>query len=131
MITHEATCWDISYLLRKMYFFHQKPDMTLGLNVRQNGLEINLPVSRAQSTFARAFSNELPAALGADAITSSTVTTYLCQRQFTSILVDPPRNRRRSLLIQQLLIPLSIIHSLLFGSWLASPAFQLVQSIDT
>jgi hypothetical protein len=39
---------------------------------------------------ARAVSNELIAILGADAIAYSTVTKRLRQRQFTSILVDPP-----------------------------------------
>jgi hypothetical protein len=39
---------------------------------------------------ARAVDNELTAVHGADAIASSTVTKYLRQRQFTSILVDPP-----------------------------------------
>jgi hypothetical protein len=47
----------------------------LSLNVRQNGPEINLPVSRAQRTFARAVFNEFPAVLGADAIADSTITT--------------------------------------------------------
>jgi hypothetical protein len=37
---------------------------------------------------ARAVDNELIAVLGADAIASSTLTKYLRQRQFTSILVD-------------------------------------------
>jgi hypothetical protein len=81
---------------------------------------------------AQAADNELTAVLSTDAITYSTATKYLLQRQFTSILVDPPpRNQRRSLLIKEFLMPLSIIHSVLFGSWLASPGFQLLQSIDT
>jgi hypothetical protein len=42
-----------------------------------------------------------------------------------------PRNQRRLLLINQFLIPLSSIYSLLFKSWLASPAFQIQRSIDT
>jgi hypothetical protein len=37
---------------------------------------------------ARAVCNELTAVLGADAIVYSTVTKYLRQRKFTSILVD-------------------------------------------
>jgi hypothetical protein len=80
---------------------------------------------------AQALSNESTAVLGADAIGYTTVTKYLRQRQFTSILVDRPlRNQRQSLLIKQFLLPLSSLHSLLFGSWLASPAFQPPQSID-
>jgi hypothetical protein len=51
MITRSMICSDISYLLRKIHFFHQKSYMTLSLNVRQNGTEINLLVSRAQRTF--------------------------------------------------------------------------------
>jgi hypothetical protein len=35
-----------------------------------------------------AVENELTAVLAADAIASSTVIKHLCQRQFTSILVD-------------------------------------------
>jgi hypothetical protein len=62
--------------------------MALSLNVRQNAPEINLPVSRAQKTFARVVYNELTAVFGADAIAYSTVTKYLCQRQFISIVVD-------------------------------------------
>jgi hypothetical protein len=68
---------------------------------------------------ARAVDNDFTAVLGADAIAYSTVTKYLSQRQFTSLLVDRPRNQRRSLLIKQFLVPLNIIHSLLFGTWLA------------
>jgi hypothetical protein len=37
-----------------------------------------------------AVDNEFTAVLGADVIACSTVTKYLCQRQFTSILVDHP-----------------------------------------
>jgi adenylate kinase family enzyme len=74
--------------------------------------------------------NELTAVLGADTIAYSTVPEYLRQKQFIYILVDPPRNQRRSLLIKQFLMPLGSIHSLPFGSWLASPTFQLLQSID-
>jgi hypothetical protein len=51
MIIHSTTCSDISYLLRKLHFFHQKSYMMLSFNVRQNGPEINLPVSHAQRTF--------------------------------------------------------------------------------
>jgi hypothetical protein len=65
----------------------KKSYMTLSLNVQQNGSEVNLPISRASRTFARAIDNELTAVLGADAIAYSTVTKYLRQRQFTSILV--------------------------------------------
>jgi hypothetical protein len=90
--------------------------MTLSFNVQQNGPEINLAISRAQRTFARAVYNELTAVLDADADASLAVTKSLGQRQFTSILVDPPRNQRRSFLIKQTLTPLSSIHSLLFGS---------------
>jgi hypothetical protein len=39
---------------------------------------------------ARVVDNELTAVPGADAIAYSTGTKYLRQRQFTSILVDPP-----------------------------------------
>jgi hypothetical protein len=38
----------------------------------------------------RAVSNKLTTRLGADAIAYSIVTKYLRQRQFISILVDPP-----------------------------------------
>jgi hypothetical protein len=74
--------------------------------------------------------NELTAVLGADAIAYSTVTEYRRQKQFISILVEPPMNQRRSLLIKQFLMRLGSIHSLPFGNWLASPTFQLLQSID-
>jgi hypothetical protein len=40
---------------------------------------------------ARAVNNRLTAVLGANAIASSTVTKYLCQRKFTSILIDRPQ----------------------------------------
>jgi hypothetical protein len=80
---------------------------------------------------ARASYNEFTVVLDADAIAGSTVTKSLHQRQLTAILVDRPRNQHRSLLIMQFLMPLSIIHYLLFGSWLAPPAFQLLQAIDT
>jgi hypothetical protein len=39
---------------------------------------------------ARTVYNELTAALGADAIAYSAGTKYFRQRQFTSILIDPP-----------------------------------------
>jgi hypothetical protein len=45
----------------------------------------------------RAFYNELTAVLGSDVISSSTITKYLRQRQFTSILVGPVRNQGLSL----------------------------------
>jgi hypothetical protein len=63
---------------------------------------------------ARAVHSKLTAILGADAIADSIVNKYLCHRQFSSILVDPPtpRNQRQSVLIKQFLIPLSIIHSI-------------------
>jgi hypothetical protein len=81
---------------------------------------------------ARAVCNELTAVLDAGAIAYSTLIKYLRQRQFIPILVDlTPRNQRRLLLIKQFLIPLSIAHSLLCKSWLASPAFQILQSIST
>jgi E3 ubiquitin-protein ligase DOA10 len=51
MIIHSTICSDISYLLRKMHFFLQKLYMTFSLHVRQNGPEINPPVSRAQKAF--------------------------------------------------------------------------------
>jgi hypothetical protein len=105
--------------------------MTLNLNVRQNGRNINLPVSRAQRTFARAVDNELTVVLGADAIAYSTVTKYQRQRQFTFIRVGPLEEPATIVIDQAILMPLSIIHSLLFESWLASPAFQPQQFIDT
>jgi uncharacterized protein YueI len=61
---------------------------------------------------ARAVDNELTVVLGADAIADLTVTKSRRQREFTSILVDSPRNQRRSLFIKQLLMPLSIIRSI-------------------
>jgi hypothetical protein len=42
---------------------------------------------------ARAVYNELIVVLGLDAIAYSAATKYLLQKQFTSILVDPPRNQ--------------------------------------
>jgi hypothetical protein len=84
MITHLRTCSDISYLLRKILFFHQKSYITLSLNDRQHGLEIDLLVSRVQRPFGWPFDNELTAVLGADAIAYSTMTKYRRQRQFTS-----------------------------------------------
>jgi hypothetical protein len=80
---------------------------------------------------ARAVYNELIAVLGADAIASSTVTKYLRQMQFTFILVDPTPKEPATIVIDQAILDaLESIHSLLFGSWFASPAFQLLQSID-
>jgi hypothetical protein len=78
--------------------------MTLSLNVRQNEPEINLPVSRAQRTFARAVSNELTAVLGADAIAYSTVTKYLRQRQFTFIIVDLPPEEPGTIVIDHTIL---------------------------
>jgi hypothetical protein len=104
MITCQTTCSDIHDLLRKMHFFHQKSYMTLSLDVRQNGPEINLPVSRAQRTFARAVYNELTAVLGADVIAYSTVTKSLRQRQFTSILVDSTPEEPATIAIDQALL---------------------------
>jgi hypothetical protein len=63
---------------------------------------------------ARVISNKFTTVLDADAIASPTVAMCLCQRQFTSIFTDLPRNQRQSLLIKQFLMPLSSIHSLLF-----------------
>jgi hypothetical protein len=63
--------------------------MTLSLHVRQNGPEINPPVSRAQKTFDPVRLQRITAVLGADAFAYSTVIKYLPQRQFTSILVGP------------------------------------------
>jgi hypothetical protein len=51
MIIHEMICSNMSYLLRKKNFFHQKVIVTLSHRIRQNGPEINLPVSRTQRTF--------------------------------------------------------------------------------
>jgi hypothetical protein len=73
-----------------MHFFHQKSYMTLGLNARQNGPEINRLFLALKGLSAWTVCNELPAVLGADAIAYSTQTKYLRQRQFTSIFVDPP-----------------------------------------
>jgi hypothetical protein len=50
---------------------------------------------------ARAVSNELTVILGADAIASSTITKYLRQRQFTSILVDPAPEEPATIVIDQ------------------------------
>jgi hypothetical protein len=79
--------------------------MTLSLHVRQNGSEINLPVSSAQRTFCRALSTELIVVLGADAISYSTVTKSLRQRRFTSILVDSsPPEEPATILIDQAIL---------------------------
>jgi hypothetical protein len=75
--------------------------MTLSLNVRRNGREINLPASRAQK--ALAVSNEFTVVLGADAIAYSIVTKYLRQRQFTSILIDRPKEPTRIVVGQAIL----------------------------
>jgi hypothetical protein len=47
--------------------------------------------------------NELTAALGADAITCSTITKYLRQRQFTSVL-SPPSEEPATIVIDQTII---------------------------
>jgi hypothetical protein len=75
--------------------------------------------------------NKLTTVLGSDAIASSTLTKYLRWRPFPSILDDPSDNHQRQLSIKQFLMPLRSGDSLLFASWLGSPAFQLRQSIDT
>jgi hypothetical protein len=80
---------------------------------------------------ARAVDNELSAVLGADAIVCSAVTKYVRQRQFISILLDRPGEPATIVIDQAMLDILGHYHSLLFGSWLASPAFQMLQSIDT
>jgi hypothetical protein len=105
--------------------------MTLSVNRRQNGPEIDLPVSRVQKAFGpdrpqrtyfytwHKWSRQLDCN---QMSTSEGIHLYSC---------SPLGNQRRSLLIKQFLMPLSSIHSLLFESRLASPAFQLLQSIDT
>jgi hypothetical protein len=52
---------------------------------------------------ARVLDNELTAVLGADAIAYSTVTKYLRQRQFTSILIDVPEEPTTIIIDQTIL----------------------------
>jgi hypothetical protein len=80
---------------------------------------------------ARAVYNELTTVLGADAIADSALTKYLCQRQFTSILVDPPEQPATIVIDQAIPDALDYYPFSSIRSWLASPAFQLPQSIDT
>jgi hypothetical protein len=53
---------------------------------------------------ARAVSHELTVILGAGAIADLTVTKYLCQRQFISILVDPPPEEPATIIIDQAIL---------------------------
>jgi hypothetical protein len=64
--------------------------MTLRLNVRQNGQEINLSVFVLKGLLTQAVCNKFTAVFGADVIADSTVTKYLYQRQLPSILFDYP-----------------------------------------
>jgi hypothetical protein len=63
----------------------------------------------------RAIRNEFASVLGANAIAYSTVTLFLRQRSFPTILVDPPMTHLGPLLITQFSSPSKINPSLLFG----------------
>jgi hypothetical protein len=97
--------------------------MTLSLNIRQNGPEINLSVSRAQRTFGPGADNQLIAGLGTDAIADSTGTNYLRLRLFTSIVVDCPEEPA-SIVIDQAILdilehyPFSSIQELTRLTWI-------------
>jgi hypothetical protein len=87
-------------------FFREKSPMMLSLNsealtystMKQQSICLFLAFNGLS---ARAVHDELNAVLGSDAITYSTVTKNLRQWSFPSILVDPARNHRRTLLIGQ------------------------------
>jgi hypothetical protein len=65
--------------------------MTFRLPIRQNELRVNPLFLAHKRLSARAVYNELTTVLGANTIASSTVTKYLRQRQFSSMLAGPPR----------------------------------------